>query len=68
MNKTELYKGFTISWQEPPQTSAKWTANVASEDRRLYDLMGRKGAEIIDGNTRDEMLIKARQYVDKLLG
>ena len=29
-NKTEDYRGFTISRQEPPMTSAQWTANVAS--------------------------------------
>jgi len=68
VNKTELYKGFTISWQESPQTSAKWTANVASEDCHLYDLMGRHGAEVVDGNNRDEMLVNAKRYIDKLFG
>jgi hypothetical protein len=68
MNKTELYKDFTISWQEPPQTSAKWTANVASEDRHLYELMGRHGAEVVDSSNRNEMLGNAKRYIDKLLG
>ena len=68
MNKTELYQGFTISWQEPPQTSVKWTANVTSKDRHLYDLMGRHGAEVVDGNTVDEMLANAKRYIDKLFG
>lgn len=68
MNKTEVYKGCTISWQEPPQTSAKSTANVASEDHHLYALMGRHGAEVIDGGTRDEMIVEAKKYIDELLG
>jgi hypothetical protein len=29
------YRGFTISWQKPPLTSAQWTANVASESPQL---------------------------------
>jgi hypothetical protein len=68
MEKTEVYGGFTISWQEPPLTTAWWTANVASEDRHLYALMGHPGAEIINGGTRDEMIVAAKRYIDSLLG
>jgi hypothetical protein len=64
-DKTEDYKGFIISWQEPPLTSAKWTANVATENRHLLALI--KGAGIIDGRTREDMLAKAKQYIDDLL-
>jgi hypothetical protein len=66
MNKTEAYKGFTISWQEPPQTGAKWTANVGSEDRHLFILMGK--VVVIDGGTRGEMIAEAKKYIDKLFG
>ncbi len=68
LNKTEIYQGFTISWQEPPTTAAYWTANVSSEDRRLYALMGHPGAEVIKGSTRDEMIRAAKTYIDNLLG
>jgi hypothetical protein len=68
MTKTEAYKGFTISWEEPPLTSAYWTANVASEDADLNALMRRHGAEVINGSTRDDMLAKARRYIDGLVG
>lgn len=68
MNKDETYKGFTISWQEPPLTSAKWTANVASEDPHLYALMGQHGAKVIDGQTRDAMIAAAKRYIDELRG
>jgi len=66
-NKTEDYKGFTISWQEPPITSAKWTANVATDSLRLFALLGRNGAKVIDGRTRDEMITEAKKYIDGLL-
>jgi hypothetical protein len=68
MEKTEVYRDFTISWQEPLLTTAQWTANVASEHRHLYALMGHPGAEIIGGGTRDEMIVAAKKYIDSLLG
>jgi hypothetical protein len=68
MTKTDVYRGFTISWEEPPQTSAYWTADVASEEARLNALMRRHGAEVINGSTRDEMIANARKYIDALLG
>ncbi len=68
MTKTEVYRDFTISWQEPPLTSANWTANVASEDRHLNGLMRRHGAKVIEGRTREEMIVNAKKYIDNLLG
>jgi hypothetical protein len=68
MTKTEVYKGFTISWQEPPLTGANWTANVASEHPHLNNLMRRHGAEVIEGRTREEMIGNAKRYIDNLLG
>ena len=67
MNKTEAHRGFTISWQEPPQTAAKWTGNVGSEAPHLHALMGRHGSEVIDGRNRDDMIAKAKKYIDSLL-
>ena len=66
MNMTELYRGFIISWQEPPQTSAYWTANVASDDPRLYNLMVRNGSEVIVAPSRSEMIDKSKKYIDSL--
>ncbi|HJW42618.1 MAG TPA: hypothetical protein VJ476_15490 [Rhizomicrobium sp.] len=68
MNMTEDYRGFVISWQEPPRTSAAWTANVASEEPDLYALMGGRGAKVIDGQTRGDMIAASKKYVDGLLG
>ena len=64
--RIELYRGFIISWQEPPETGANWTANVGSEEPHLYALMGRHGAEIIKGQNREEMILNARRYVDRM--
>ncbi len=68
VNKTEDYRGFTICWQEPPQTSAKWTANVASDSPHLFALIGGNGSKVIDGRTRDHMIANAKRYIDSLLG
>jgi hypothetical protein len=67
ITKSENYRGFSISWLEPPTTSAKWTANVTSESPQLYGLTGLNGAQIIDGRTRDDMLDNARGYINNLL-
>jgi hypothetical protein len=66
MNKSQDYKGFEISWQEPPMSSAKWTANVGSDDTRLYTKMARHGSQVIDGQTRDEMIANAKACIDGL--
>ena len=69
MNTTKSmdYRGFTVSWQEPPLTSAQWTANVASESPQLYAVMARSGAQVIDGHDRDDMLATSKMYIDSLL-
>lgn len=67
MMKTEDYKGFTISWPEPPETGAGWTANVASGDPGLYALLHCRGAEVKVGRTCEEMLAEAKKYIDALL-
>jgi hypothetical protein len=63
----ENYKGFIISWQEPPLTGGIWAANVATESLQLFSLMGHNGAEVIQAQTRDAMIAQAKQYVDRLL-
>jgi hypothetical protein len=66
-HKTENYRGFIISWQEPPMMGDGWTANVATDSRQLLSLMGRNGAEVIKAPTPDEMITKAQRYIDRLL-
>ncbi len=67
-HKTENDRGFIISWQEPPTMGDGWTANVATDSLHLLSLMGRNGAEVIKARTRDEMIAKAKKYIDGLLG
>lgn len=66
-HRTENYRGFIISWLEPPMMGGIWTANVATESIQLLALMGHNGAEVIQAQTRDEMIAKSKQYVDRLL-
>jgi hypothetical protein len=66
-NESQDYRGFTITWQDPPTTSAKWTANVASESMEFFNLIGGSGCKIIDAQTRNEMLASAQSYIDGLL-
>jgi hypothetical protein len=65
--KSEAHRGFVISWQEPPISSAEWASNVATDSRELFPLLGSGGAKVITGHTRDEMIVKAKRFVDDLL-
>jgi hypothetical protein len=65
--KDENYRGFIISWQEPPMMG-RWTANVASDLPNLLALMRQNGSKVIDGRDRDDMIAAAKKYIDGLLG
>jgi len=67
LNNSEVYRGFVIAWQEPPRTSAAWTANVASDDPSLNALMRIHGSMVIDGPTREEMIARSKAFIDSLL-
>ncbi len=67
MNKNEKYKSCEIDWIEPPLTGEKWTANVGSNLRDIAAKMGNQ-TKIIDGRTKEEMLARARAYIDILMG
>ena len=66
--RTENYRGFIISWQEPPMMGDGWTATVATDSPSLFAFMGRNGAEVTKAQTHDEMIAKAKQYIDGLIG
>ena len=69
--RSEQYRGYEISWQEPPLTSAGHDINVASNDSelrgRLEQRCGQKGAHVMSGE-RDlgEGLKKARAFIESL--
>jgi hypothetical protein len=66
MEKNEKYRECEIDWSEPPRTTAGWTANVGSNVPAIMAKMGNK-IEIIEAPTKEEMLAKARDYIDRLL-
>jgi hypothetical protein len=60
------YRGFVISWLEPPLASDKWTANIATENASFLRRMSR-GPTVITGRTRVEMFARARSWIDRLI-
>ena len=66
-DKNEPYKGFIISWDEPPMLADAWRANVATNQPNLLRFMG-NGSKVIEGRVRDDMIAKAKKYIDGLLG
>jgi len=66
-DKSENYRGFIISWGEPPMMG-QWTANVASDQPNLLALMKQNGSKVIEGRDRDDMIAAAKKYIDGLLG
>lgn len=66
-DKSENYRGFIISRDEPPMMG-RWTANVASDQPNLLALMKQNGSKIIEGRNRGDMIAAARKYIDGLLG
>jgi hypothetical protein len=61
-----FWEGQWRSEKNTGATSAEWVVNVASDDRRLQDRIG-KGAKVISGQSRDDAITKAKAYVDGLL-
>lgn len=66
-DKSENYRGFIISWDEPPMMG-RWTANVASDQPNLLALMKQNGSKVIEGRDRDDVIAAAKKYIDGLLG
>jgi hypothetical protein len=55
------YKGFVISWVEPPVSAHEWVLNINAKDK---DKAGR--TEVIKGATLDEAVAKAKKFIDEL--
>ena len=71
MNPSERYRGYVISWQQPPLTAAGLEMKIASNEpdlqNRLEDHSGIKGAHVIRARTVDEGLKSSKQYIDRML-
>jgi hypothetical protein len=60
--RERCYRGFIVSWKEPPVSANKWDINVSPEDR------GKHGkTQVITGATLQEAWAKARKFIDDLL-
>ena len=53
------YRGFIVSWEEPPVSANKWDINVSPEDR---EKLGK--TEGITGATLEDAWAKARKFID----
>ena len=60
------YKGFVITWVEPPVSAHEWVLNINAKDKNKAGLtkLGRTG--VIKGATLDEAMAKAKQFIDEL--
>jgi hypothetical protein len=66
MQKHEAYKGFTLSWEDPPTAVQGWLVTITSHDL-AYRAMIVPGAEVVAADTLAYALAKARSYVRCLL-
>jgi hypothetical protein len=62
--REKRYKGFVISWVEPPETGAKWTLNISAEGRAHSSKLGR--TMVIEAVILEAALDKAEQFIDSL--
>jgi alkanesulfonate monooxygenase SsuD/methylene tetrahydromethanopterin reductase-like flavin-dependent oxidoreductase (luciferase family) len=65
MQRAKSYKGFVMTWSEPPETSDRRTINIGSDDRRLFAKLGRS-SKVVAGATLEEALEKAKRFIDSL--
>lgn len=67
----EEYKGYVLSWQEPPPTTANWQISIGSNDidfaRLLEQATGNKGTHQIIGADKASALRAANEFVDGLV-
>ena len=57
--RADHYKGFVITWVEPPVSAHKWVLNINAEDKAGLTKLGR--TEVIKGATLDEAMAKAKR-------
>jgi len=59
--RERCYKGFIVSWKEPPVSANKWAITVSPEDPGT---LGK--TQLITGDTLEEAWAKARKFIDEL--
>jgi len=64
MQRTELYKGFIMTWSDPPVNSSQWLINIGPGDRTLLAKLGR--TKVINAPILEEALENTKQFIDSL--
>jgi len=60
MQREERYKGYVLSWQEPPQTGVGFEVNINPKDRAKF----RRTHVMPPNRSLEVALAEARKYVD----
>jgi hypothetical protein len=66
VKKREKYRGYVMSWQEPPMTSHARAVNLASDSPDLQIKLSNSG-KIITGQSPSEAIANAKRFIDGLL-
>jgi hypothetical protein len=66
MDEKVEYRGVFIVWRRPPG-GGKWIASITAACPSLFPAVSPDQTEAIDGGDRDDMLRKAKRYVDGML-
>lgn len=64
MEAREEYKGFILSWQEPPIMGNMWQVTLCTDSWNLSAYLGSSGSIIFSGRDYDDAKTKARNHVD----
>ena len=59
------YKGYDLSYEQPPLTGGMFNVSVASSDKNLMAKIG-ISSKIISGKDMEDAKVKARTFVDGL--
>jgi hypothetical protein len=60
--RERCYRGFIVSWEEPPISANKWDLNVSPEAWEKLEK-----TEVITGATLEDAWAKARKFINELL-
>jgi hypothetical protein len=67
MTKSEPYRGFILSWDDPPLLGSSWQVIVATEDDRLFPLLRRLASPVMSGTDFTDVLQQAKLAIDTLV-
>jgi hypothetical protein len=68
MTMTEEYRGFVLTWQEPPPMGNGYSVNIGSDNMNLSGILASHEATPIPNPNLLTALENARGIIDQLLG